>query len=83
MTPTESKLQQIVAAKLKVKPEQVPLDKSFIEDIGLDSFDLMSIIIEIEEVFPHISLAADEAQALKTLKEVAAYIDHQKRLPSS
>ena len=77
MTPTESKLQEIVAAKLKMKPEQVPLDKSFIEDIGLDSFDLMTIMIEIEEMFPPISLAAEEAQTLKTLKEVAAYIDRQ------
>lgn len=77
MTPTESKLQEIVAAKLKLKPEQVSLDKSFIEDIGLDSFDLMTILIEIEEMFPPISLAAEEAQTLKTLKEVAAYIDRQ------
>jgi len=83
MTATESKLQEIVAAKLKVKPDQVPLDKSFVEDIGLDSFDLMSIIIEIEETFPPVSLAADEAQTLKTLQEVAAYIDrHATRSPS-
>ncbi len=81
MTLTESKLQTIVAHKLKVKPEQVPLDKSFTEDLGLDSFDLMSIIIEIEEAFPPVSLAAAEAQQLKTLREVAAYIDRQ--LPSA
>ena len=77
MTSTESKLQQIVAAKLKVDPAQVSLDQSFIEDIGLDSFDVMALILEIEEAFPSISLATDEAQALKTLRQVAAYIDKQ------
>jgi acyl carrier protein len=75
MTPTEAKLQAIVAEKLQVDSEQVPLDRILTEDLGLDSFDLMAVIIEIEQAFPPVSLADEEAQSLKTLRELAKFID--------
>lgn len=75
MTPTELRLQSIVAEKLKIDPSRVPLDKSIGDDLGLDSFDIMAIILEIEQAFPSISLSDEAAQNLKTLRDVAAYID--------
>ena len=77
-TPTEQRLQTLVAAKLKVDPAHVRLDQSFLDDLGLDSFDVMAIIVEIEQAFPPVSLSDDEAQELKTLREVAEYIDGKK-----
>ncbi|MBI3242248.1 MAG: acyl carrier protein [Chloroflexi bacterium] len=76
-TSTELQLQQLVAAKLKVGPERVPLDQSLMDDLGLDSFDVMSVILEIEEAFAPATLSDEAAQELKTLREVAAYIDEQ------
>lgn len=78
ITPTEKKLQALAAAKLKVDPAQVPLDQFFLDDLGLDSFDVMAIIVEIEQAFPSVSLSDDAAQGLKTLQEVAEYIDGKK-----
>ena len=77
VTPTELKLQALIAKKLRIDPAQVPLDQALTADLGLDSFDLMAIIIEIEELFPSVSLSDEAAQNLKTLREVAAYIDGQ------
>ena len=74
-TATERALQAIVAAKLQVEPEQVPLDQSLIDDIGLDSFDVVTVILEIEEHFPPVTLSDKSAERLRTLREVAAYID--------
>ena len=76
-TPTELKLQRIVAAKLKIEPERVPLDRSLTDDLGLDSFDVMGVILEIEEAFAPAVLSDEAAQELKTLREVAAYLDQQ------
>lgn len=81
-TPTEQRLQTLVAAKLKVDPAQVPLDQSFLHDLGLDSFDVMAIIVEIEQAFPSVSLSDDGAQGLKTLREVGEYIDRKIANPS-
>ena len=77
VTPTEQKLQSIVAAKLQVAPDQVPLDASLMDDLSLDSFDLMSVILEIEEEFAPVTVSDKSADELRTLREVAAYIDHE------
>ncbi len=76
-TPTEQKLQAIVAPKLKLLPEQVPLDQSLVEDLSLDSFDVMEVILEIEETFAPVSIADKSAGELMTLREVAHYIDSE------
>ncbi len=76
-TPTEQKLQAIVAPKLKIAPDQVPLDSSLIEDLSLDSFDSMAVVLEIEETFAPVTIADKSAQELMTLREVAAYIDRE------
>jgi acyl carrier protein len=75
MTRTELKLQAIVAARLKIDQAQVSLDHVLTEELGLDSFDLMDIILEIEQAFPPLSLADEAAKNLRTLREVALYID--------
>jgi acyl carrier protein len=77
-TPTEQKLQAIIAKKLQVALEQVPLDQSLTEDLGLDSLDMMAVILEIEKVFAPISVLDKSAAELKTLSEVAAYIDRER-----
>lgn len=77
MTPTERKLQSIVADRLQLDPAHVPLDRALADDLGLDSFDLMSVVLEIEQTFPPVSLSDDSAQHLKTIREVAAFIDHR------
>ncbi|MEK7311456.1 MAG: acyl carrier protein [Chloroflexota bacterium] len=77
MTPTELKLQSIVAEKLKIDSSKVLLDQSVTDDLGLDSFDVMAVILEIEQAFPPVTLSDDAAQNLKTLRDVATYIDEQ------
>jgi len=76
-TPTERELQAIVAAKLQVEPEQVPLDQSLFEELGLDSFDAVTVVVEIEQRFPSVNLSEKSAEKLRTLRDVAAYIDHE------
>jgi acyl carrier protein len=77
ITYIEQKLQAIVAPKLRVAPEQVPLDKSLLEDLNLDSFDLMTVILEIEEAFTPVTISDKSAGELLTLRELAAYIDKE------
>jgi len=76
-TPTEQKLQAIVAPRLKLLPEQVPLDQSLVEDLSLDSFDIMEVILEIEETFAPVSIADKSAEELMTLRDVAHHIDSE------
>ena len=74
-TSTERRLQAIVAPKLDIDPDQVPLDQSLLDDLGLDSFTIMSVILEIEEAFAPVTLSDTPLEELLTLRDVAAYID--------
>jgi len=75
ITLTEQKLRAIVAPKLRVSREQVPLDRSLLEDLNLDSFDQMTVILEIEEAFAPVTISDKSAEELLTLRELATYID--------
>ena len=41
----------------------------------LDSFDVVTLILEIEQRFPPVTLSDKSAERLRTLREVAAHID--------
>jgi acyl carrier protein len=75
---TVQQLQAIVAERLQTVPEWVPLDRSLLDDLGLDSFDVLAIVLEIEERFAPISLTEAAVTELVTLRDVAAYIDRER-----
>ena len=77
-TPTELRLQQIVARQLKVDPSRVDLDRALLEDLGLDSLDVMNVIFEIEDAFSPVTISDEVARDLHTLRELAAFIDRQR-----
>jgi acyl carrier protein len=47
------------------------------DDLSLDSFDLMAVILEIEQDFAPVTVSDKSAEELQTLREVAAYINHE------
>jgi len=82
LTLTERELQAIAARRLEVEPSRVDLDARLLGDLGLDSFDLIGVVLEVETAFHPVSLADKSADEIKTLRELAAYIDHElARLP--
>lgn len=74
-TVTEQQVMAIVARRLQVPPEKVPLDEPIMDGLGLDSFDAMEVVLEIEEAYEHITLTDASARDLTTLREVAEHID--------
>ncbi len=77
-TPTELRLQQVVSQKLKIDPSEVPLDRGLMEDLGLDSLDVVEVILEIEQHFQPVAIwGQSSAEELTTLREVASYIDNE------
>ncbi len=75
ITDTERQVRAIVARKLNMDPEQIPLGESLLEGLGLDSFSIMTLVLEIEESFPSVNLSDQAILELPTLSDVAAYID--------
>ena len=52
------KIKEIVAGVLHVDENSITADTKFVDDLGADSLDLTSIVMEIEEQFPDDAIAS-------------------------
>ncbi len=67
----------IVVEQLGVAAEEVTEAKSFVEDLNADSLDLTELIMTFEERFGF-EISEEEAEKLKTVGDVIAYIEKKK-----
>ena len=72
----EQEVIEIVVEQLGVDKDDVTLDKSFVEDLNADSLDLTELIMTFEERF-ECDISQEEAEKLKTVRDVVVYIDAQ------
>ena len=73
----EQEVIDIVVEQLGVDKEDVGLSKSFVEDLNADSLDLTELIMTLEERFG-CEISEEEAEKLKTVGDVVAYIEKTK-----
>ena len=67
-----AKLIAIVSDRLDVEADQVTPEKSFVEDLGADSLDIVELIMGIEEEFD-IEIPDEDAEKLTSVGEAMNY----------
>ncbi|SEF95086.1 acyl carrier protein [Caloramator fervidus] len=65
------KLREIISENMGIDKEDIKLDTSF-EDLGLDSLDLVELVMNVEEAF---GIEIAEGEGFKTVKDVVDYIE--------
>lgn len=76
----ESRLRQIVAESTKLPPEKLGLDAD-LEKLGLNSADLMEVVINVEEAFD-IQVPDTELSKFLTFQAAVEYVaERAKRIP--
>lgn len=75
---TEQEVIDIVVEQLGVDKDDVSADKSFVEDLNADSLDLTELIMTFEEKFG-CEISEKEAESLKTVGDVIAYIENKRK----
>ena len=68
------KIKEIVTNYVEVNPEEITTESRFIDDLGLNSYDFMCMLGDIEEEF---NITVDEAEIvnLRTVGEAIAYFE--------
>ena len=66
-------LAEIVNEETGLDTDAVQLDKSFTEDLDIDSLSMMTIVVTCEEKFG-VTIPDDEVKNLKTVKDAVDYI---------
>jgi acyl carrier protein len=69
---------ETIAEQLAVDVNEVTEEKSFIEDLNADSLDLTELIMTLEEKF-NVEIADDQAEKLKTVKDVVDFVKSKKQ----
>ncbi|HQB80036.1 MAG TPA: acyl carrier protein [Bacilli bacterium] len=68
------RVKKVVASELEVPESKVTKKARFVEDLGADSIDALELIIALEDEFD-IEISDDDAQDIKTVGDVVAYIE--------
>ncbi len=69
----EKRVIEIIVEQLKVSPEEVTLEASFIDDLGADSLDLVELIMAMEEEF-NLEISDEDAEKIQTVQDAVNYI---------
>lgn len=59
-------LKEVLVDRLKVDPDNIKEEANLFEDLGLDSIDLMTVVMTVEERFS-IEVSDDELEDVTTL----------------
>lgn len=68
------KIKEIISTKKYLNKDQISLDKRLKEDLNLDSFSAVEIVIELENFFD-LKISDEVMQQFKTIKDVVEYIE--------
>ena len=67
-------LAELVNDETGIATENVQLEKSFTDDLDIDSISMMTIVVNAEEKFD-VKIPDDEVKNLKTVGDAVAYIE--------
>jgi acyl carrier protein len=69
----EARLKQILINRLGIADEEIRLDASLVEDLGMDSLDAVELAIATERQFD-VSLSDEQVAKLNTVADLVALI---------
>jgi acyl carrier protein len=67
-------LADIVNEVAGVDTDDVQLDKSFVDDLDVDSLSMVEVVVEAEEKFG-VTIPDDQVKNLKTVGDAVSYIE--------
>ena len=71
------KVKRIIAAQLDIDESALTPETDIEDDLGADSLDAVELIVAFEEEFG-ISVPDDDILALRTVGDIAEYIENEK-----
>lgn len=68
------KVREILSKELNIPEEDITLESNFTDDLGIDSLDLVQLVMELEEAF---NITIDDAEAIKTVQDAVTFVENK------
>jgi acyl carrier protein len=69
----ENKVKEIIAEQLNVELTELDGSKSFINDLGADSLDIVELVMAMEEEFD-VEIPDEDAEKIQTVGDAVKYV---------
>lgn len=70
------KIIELLAKQFRIDPSTIEENTNIVEDLGADSLEIVDMLMALEENFG-ITVSDEEALTLKTVKDVANFIERK------
>ena len=68
------KIKSFLSTQMNIDENLITMDATFIEDLNIDSLDLVELILTLEEEFS-IIISEEDAEKLSTIGDVVNYVN--------
>jgi acyl carrier protein len=69
----DTKVKEIIAEQLNVEMSELEMNKSFLNDLGADSLDIVELVMAMEEEF-ELEIPDEDAEKIQTVGDAVKYI---------
>ncbi len=73
----EEKIIKLIAEATKIEESKINLDTNLVDDLNLDSLDIVELMMKMEDEFG-IEIPEEDAEGLKTVKDIKTYLENKK-----
>lgn len=70
----QEKVIKIVSEATKVEAANIKAETNFVDDLNLDSLDMVEMMMKMEEEF-NVEIPEDKTEDLKTINDVTKYLE--------
>ena len=68
------KLKALIAEQLSVDPADITLEATFVDDLGVDSLDLVELSMALEDEFGIEEMSEEDLANIKTVGDLVEYL---------
>ena len=70
----QDKVIDLISDATKIDKAKIGMDTSFVDDLNLDSLDIVELMMKMEDEFG-IEIPEEDAEGLKIVKDVVSYLE--------
>ncbi len=70
----QDKVVKLISDATKIDAAKITLETSFVDDLNLDSLDIVELMMKMEDEFG-VEIPEEDAEGLKTVKDIVLYLE--------